>query len=193
MKSINTLLKIVAILLTLSFAQISHATKCGQFIYNKYGMLRKYNWIPNTPSENTKKHGITSSTIKPSTEHTTASVDPGVSTGATTAGTQYWSSWGACSFLNVMKGADYRQKYLQENFEDIKKQVAIGNGGHIESLAAMNSCPHSVAQRLGFVLQNNYEQISGFSETRASELTLHIEKLIHSDQVLNQACATDKI
>src|SRR5438128_409745 len=137
-----------------TFGSQSHATKCGEFIYNKHCWLKHYEWLPNTATENTKKNGIASSTIRPSTENSTAAVDPGVSTGASTGSSQSMSSWGECSWWARMTGkSTMLEKYMEQNLDQIKKQAALGKGGHMVSIALMSGCRAEAGQRLGVLLQ----------------------------------------
>jgi hypothetical protein len=168
----------------------ARATPCGEFIYNKNGWLRKYKWLPNTATENTKKNGIASSTIQPSIEQTTASVDPGVSTGATISETQSMSSYGPCSFMKIMTGkAELRREYIKENLEDIKKQAAVGRGGHLESLALMSRCSPMSSQRMAVLMQKDLSRIYDFAPSRAADFATYIDSLIDSDRELGLQCS----
>lgn len=180
------------IFVSLFFGFHAHATKCGEFIYNKYGMYRHYEWLPNTASENTKKNGLAMSTIKPSTETSTASSDPGVSTGTSTASTQSWSSYGDCSFWGQIKDsmkASYRHIYIEENLDGIKKQAALGTGGgHMDSIALMSNCSMQAGSRLGALLQKNYATICDYDPAHSTALVDYIDTLIKDDPELKDEC-----
>jgi hypothetical protein len=69
--------------LILSFTALpAHADyyQCAKKVYEA-GWLKKYQYKGETWAANTKKSGLLSSTMNVSTENTTSSVDPGVTTG----------------------------------------------------------------------------------------------------------------
>ena len=172
----------------------SSATKCGEFIYNKKGMLKHYEWTPNSASENTKKGGVfMGATTHPSTENSTATVDPGVSTGATTGTTQSFSSYGDCSYWGAIKESlhgSYRHIYIRENLDGIKKQAALGSGGeHMASIAVMSKCSGQAGTRLGFLLQKNYSAVADVDVAHSDAFDSYVDHLISTDPVLSAQCA----
>lgn len=112
---------------------------CAKMVY-KDGWFKKYEYLGNTWGANTKKHGALSSVAGSSVEQTTSSLDPGVTTGNSVSTMQYLSSWGECSMLELHITRQMREEYIDQNMPEIKKQVAIGAGHHVDSLAFVSGC-----------------------------------------------------
>lgn len=126
-------------LLTTSTAVYADMYSCAKMVY-KDGWLRKYEYLGNTWGANTKKNGVTTSLGGSSIEKTTSSLDPGVTTGNVMSSAQYSSSWGECSMMNYHITRNTREKYIEQNMGDIIKQVAMGDGHHVDTLAFVSGC-----------------------------------------------------
>ena len=118
---------------------------CYKKIYEA-GWLKKYEYKGNSWSANTKKSGPLSSTAGVSTENTTSSVDPGVSTGDLMSSAQYTSSWGECAAVDMLISKNMRDGYIEQNLLEIKQQVAQGQGYHLASLAVLSGCTGATNQ-----------------------------------------------
>lgn len=182
----NTVLAFVMFIFLTPFA---NATKCGEVVYNKHGKLRKYNVLPLDLSEAWKKYG-SSSTSNATTETSTASVDPGVSTGASDSQTQSLSTKGDCKWGGFFGNADRRdfQNYVEQNMNEIKNQIALGEGGHLEILAAFSGC--SQAKVLGRSLQKNMRQFVDLGEQQASDFVDRVRTIIVSNPQLSEQCSS---
>ncbi len=168
-------------------APLAHATKCGQVVYNKHGMLRKYEVLPLDLSEAIKKHGV-SSTSSATTETSTASVDPGVTTGASDSQTQSVSTKGDCiwgGFFGAVDREDF-EKYVEQNMPEIKNQIALGQGGHIEILAAFGDSRQPKA--LGQTLQKNMKYFVDFTDNESKAFVQRFQDLILKDSQLSIQC-----
>ncbi len=159
------------------------ATPCGEFVYNKHGMLKKYVYLPLNISENTKKHGTMSSSGN-TTEASTAFVDPGVYTGMSTGSAQSISSWGQCSFLKVIGVTKAREQYIEQNMEDIKDHFARGEGEHIKALAFLSQCPQNKEQEFATKMQSNLEKFIDFKSNEAIGFAKEIDELVLCNSVI---------
>ena len=174
-------------LIAITFAQVASADyySCPKKVYSQ-GWLRKYEYKGNTWSANIKKSGFLSSTAHSSTENTTSSVDPGVTTGEAISSVQYTSSWGECAMFDMEITMKMRDDFIDQNLNEIKKQVAQGSGYHIDSLAALSGCAHydSViwAQHLQAHTGEFYDSIDG----RAFRQVL--DSMINSDSMMKPFC-----
>lgn len=135
------LVSLLAISTLMMIPKIANADmySCAKMTY-KDGWLTKYEYLGNTWGANTKKHGAVSSSVGSSIENTTSSVDPGAYTGKFTSSVQFVSSWGECSILDYYITKKHREDYIDQNIHEIKKQVAMGAGHHIDSLAFISGC-----------------------------------------------------
>lgn len=178
---------VIALALFLFLAPLAHATKCGEVIYNKHGKLRKYNALPLDLSEAWKKYG-SSSTANATTETSTASVDPGVSTGVSDSNTQSVSTQGDCKWGGFFGSADRRdfQNYVEQNMNEIKNQMAVGQGGHLEILATFAGC--SQAKAFGHGLQKNMNRFVDLSDDESHAFVERIQEVISADTQLSNQC-----
>lgn len=168
-------------------APFAYATKCGQLIYNKHGMFRKYDYLPLNLSEAFKKHGF-SSTSGATTESSTASTDPGVSTGVSDSQTQSLSTKGDCKWGGFFSAADRQdfEKYVEQNMHEIKNQISLGQGGHIETIAAFSEC--NQPKVLGQALQKNMERFVELGDQDSKIFIERIQDTISSDQGVSNQC-----
>jgi hypothetical protein len=166
-------------------AGAAHAGRCGEFIYNKNGMLRKYEYLNLTFSEKLQKHGWFS-TSGVSTEATTAGSDPGVSTGQTKGMSQLSSSRDDCS-LFATGSREYRD-YIAQNMLEIKKEMALGEGGHLEILAGVHRC--STIGRVMFdrSLQRNLSRFIELETNQAVEFADTLRDVVNGDSSLREQC-----
>lgn len=172
---------LVFVVISLLISQVASATACGDFIY-KHGKFRKYEYMNNTASENTKKHG-SSTTSAATTEGSTASSDPGVSTGVSESHQQSSSSKGECKLTNLFASKEEFKEYLAQNTYEIKHEISLGKGGHLEIIAAAFSCTEPGKEALSKILQKNFENFVDYEPAQSQEfadsLTLVVEKSLN--------------
>ncbi len=158
---------------------------CAKMVY-KDGWLRKYDNLGNTWGANTKKHGAVSSSVGSSVERTTSSADPGVTTGRFMSVAQYSSSWGECSILEMNITRQFRQDYIEQNLGEIKKQVAMGSGHHVDGLAFASGCSNLDSATWSKSLQGRtadfYDSASGLAFANL------LDNVISGDDSLKSNC-----
>jgi hypothetical protein len=187
MNSTKSIIRLCILASISIMASMAQATKCGQVVYNKHGMLRKYEVLPLDISEGLKKHGV-SSTSPGTTETTTASVDPGVTTGTSDSQTQSTSTKGDCKWGGFFGAAERQdlEHYVEQNLNQIKNQMAVGQGGHIEMLASYSNC--NQAKIFGQALQKNMNKFIDFNEKDSKAFVDQIQELISTDDNLSLQC-----
>lgn len=169
----------------LSTAAHADMYKCAQMVY-KDGWFRKYETLGNTWGANTKKHGVVSSLAGSSVEKTTSSVDPGVTTGNNVSTTQYSSSWGECSMLDYHITRQMRDDYIDQNMGEIKRQIALGEGYHVDSLAYISGCKGIERANWSQTLQKGTGQFYDIQNGPA--FSRQIDTLINGSQDLKSNC-----
>ena len=165
-------------------SQAALATACGNMIYGN-GKFRKYEYLNNTASENTKKHG-SSTTSAATTEGSTASSDPGVTTGVSQSYQQSTSSKGECRLSNLFASTEDYNDYLAQNMHEIKNEMSLGQGGHLEILAAAFHCSAAGKAALSQVLQKNFERFVTYEPPQSKEFAASLKTVIEKN--LNPAC-----
>lgn len=160
------------------------ANPCGELIYNKHGKLRKYQILPLDIFENTKKNGI-STTSGATTESSTAASDPGVSTGASVSWKQSTSTNGPCKWGGLFATQEHYFDYIAQNLDLIKKEMALGQGGHLEILASAHNCqgigmasfPKTMQKELVQFIDYTPEQARQFESTLNSVISTHLSNV----------------
>lgn len=161
--------------------------KCAQMVY-KDGMFKKYEYKGNTWGANTKKHGVFSSTTGSTTETTTASLDPGVSTKQLLSTAQFSSSWGECAAIDYEITQEFRSNYIKQNIVEIKKQISVGDGYHLASLAFLSGCTQIDQAAWILRLQQNFEPF--YDASNETQFDRQLQDVIHSDTALASQCKT---
>ena len=169
----------------LFFFTEAFATPCGELIYNKNGWLRKYEVLPLTLGEAFKKHGSSSSS-KGTIESTTASVDLGVSTGGSVSWGQSLSTRGECKWAGLFASAETYHRYLAQNLDEIKKEMALGGGGHLELLASAHDCRDSAHAGFARAMQRHLPEFIDYSPEQAAKFGDQILQVISQD--LPESC-----
>lgn len=159
---------------------VSYANACGEFIYNKKGKLGKYNYLPNTVSENTAKHGSSTSSGV-STESTTAVSDVGVSTGASQGWQQSSSTKGECKWMGLFASRDEYKDYLAQNMQEIKQEISKGEGGHLEILASAFECDSAGRKLMPSSLQRNLERFVDLDSKNSDQFVKALNETIEQE------------
>lgn len=155
------------------------------------GLYKKYKWAgvgeanSKAMTAETKSSGTTKATSRMSTEGSTAIVDPKYTTNVSMSGSQGTSSWGQCSVFGLIERRDQRDLYVAQNFEQIKKDMANGNGEHLKTLAWYALCEDDASENYFQALQSNFEKLSVSSE---SSFTRALDGVIESNSVLKVKC-----
>lgn len=121
-----------------------------------------------------------------STEASTISTDSGVWTKYTTAPSQWISSTGACSLLAFHQNLFDREIYIAENLEEIKTDLARGQGEHVNVLAYL-SCEDGVASQFRNALRENFETLYE-ADNQAVFLSEEIDRITLSTPALKNRC-----
>ncbi len=133
---------------------------CSSLIYNN-GWWRKY------PDLGIGEKGInlsikatsrgSSGSSNWSTQGTTASTDPGVSTKSSQSFTQSISSWGPCSLIGSAEDMrKLRDLYYAQNKDGVLKELAQGNGDHLEVMAFFGRCDMKAQKEFNTSMQKNF-------------------------------------
>jgi|GEM_PF-1692088 len=158
---------------------------CAKKIYEG-GWFRKYEYKGETWGANTKKSNAISSTTHVATENTTSSLDPGVFTGHFVSMSQYTSSWGACAAVDIEISQMFRQEYIEQNLHEIKKQIASGEGYHLDSLAVLSGCQGYVSPEWNQTLQSHIEMLYDANDGKSFSQVL--DQVIEQNPTLATLC-----
>ena len=169
------------------------SAKCSKMLNNgwfkkyEYGGVGDYNL--NMITKATKKEGSTVAYSQVITEATTAISDPGYSTNVSSSQTQSTSSWGDCSLFARQRMQDYQEKYIEQNYVQLLKQISIGGGEHLQMLAFFNICENEAYSGFNEVLQKNYGNISQLQGGK--NVVKKIKIVLKSNKKLQKSCNSE--
>ena len=158
---------------------------CYKMIY-KDGWFKTYEHKGNTWGANTQKHGVLSSVAGSTTEGSTASLDPGVTTGQSSSSVQFSSSWGECSGVDILITKEMRNDYIEQNIVEIKKQIALGKGHHLASLAQVSGCKGTLSAR--WTSQLRFHMSDFYDANTGKAFGQMLDEVIQQDQILRMNC-----
>jgi hypothetical protein len=190
MKNITTFFCKVTLAAIFLFTLVSKAhafdsDKCHKV--TNQGWWRQYDYVPpigfKISTDHTHKDGV-SSTSKATTQNSTASLDPGVTTHQSQSDMQYTSSYGDCRWLGMNELKDERERFVALNLEQIKKEASVGGGAHIKTLASLSKCDDVGTSQLQIEMQKN---LSNFIDLDAKK-TSDVLGQITSDQRIAGHC-----
>lgn len=147
--------------------------KC--FAYQtKSALLRKYDFkylAPSThpsdfkncsvPTDTTSKEGISKFSTESSTQGSTMSLDPAVSTNSITGETQFISSFGECSMLGMIERDDKRDAFVASNWEAIRQEIALGHGENLATVAYLGGIAPAAYDAYVEALRARYPTLNG--------------------------------
>lgn len=154
---------IFLVCLVVSHAEAIDSSKCSAMMND--GLYKKYKWQgvgesnANSITGETKSQGTILASSKISTETSTAALDPKHWTHVSYSQTQSTSSTGECSAFALEKRALERDLYVAQNFDQIRKDIANGNGRHVQALAWFSLCDDSSQDDFAHELQRGYASL----------------------------------
>ncbi len=179
-------LYLTALLLCLGSNAFANSYSCAKMVFAG-GWFKKYQYLGNTWGENTKKSGVLSSIVHSSIEKTTSSVDPGVSTQNFVSSMQYTSSWGECSILDYQITKQMREDFIEQNMDTIKKEIALGDGVQVESLAFVSGCHNLSETKWKRVLREKSLEL--YDQTDVKGFVKTLDQIIVQDKDLDGRCS----
>lgn len=176
-----------SLFLCLGFIEDVHAGKCGEYVF-KHGWLRKYKYAHNTTSQNASKFGI-STLFDYISETTTSITDPGVTTGLSSSTKSFFSSKGDCSAWKKLFGS----YYIEQNLDDIRKQIAYGTGEHLNALAYFSGCKEQAVEKFSRKMNEEYDRFAEFKDNEGEKFLNEISKITKTDALLKESCNNNLI
>ncbi len=181
-------MKPIVLLFFVLFAFNAHGyddKRCFKF-YTKNGM-RKYDYFGDFSTEASKKYGSSKATSQSTTQGTTMAVDPMVYTGQSTSAVQFLSSWGECSFIGLNNEQLLRESYIARNLNEIKQDVAMGDGEHLQALFVLSGCDDRLSAEFNKALQQNFDRLDRV-DNETFWFSIEMDDVLSRDQVLATSC-----
>jgi hypothetical protein len=116
---------------------------------------------------------------------------------ATTNGTSYSQGFGItsgtsnCDKESSLQSAQLQNQlqFVNANFPSLAKEMAIGEGEQLTTLAGMLGCSAAIAPEFGRYAQNQYEAIFASAQTTPTELLVAVKDGITRNPVLAASCS----
>lgn len=89
-----------------------------------------------------------------------------------TSSGQYSSSRGECSATNKI---DHAKKFFEENYDQLKNDIAKGNGEYLKTFLTYFKCASS--QEARYALKENYSDIDSFNLEQSFELSSKLVRI----------------
>ena len=165
------------------------SSKCSNLLNN--GLYKKYKWHgmgeANTKAitGETKSSNFLSAISKVTTEGSTVTVDPKYSSNVSTSQSQSMSSWGDCSAFALEERKEQRDLYVEQNLDQIKKDMANGQGDHLEVLSWFSFCDESAKSEFNQTMQ---QHMSELLVTDSKTLNKNIDGIIKTSSSLSNKC-----
>jgi hypothetical protein len=168
--------------------------KCFSF-QTKRAMFRKYDLkylAPSThpsdsvncsiPTDTTSKEGITKYSSQNTTQGSTMSLDPGVSTNGVTGSTQFTSSFGECAMFGY-RSAGRRDAFIASNWDSLREEIALGDGDHLAALADLSGCSPDIYDVYVDGLRVRYARLAS-----PMALATELDGMLRDDPKLRSGC-----
>ncbi len=141
-----------------------NSSSCTNFVYK--GWWKKYTAFGigeagfNNMIKTTSRGSWLYGTTDYSGQSTTSSSDPGVWSQASTSQTQSTSSWGPCSLLaDASELRKLRDLYYAQNKDSFLKELAQGQGQHLEVMAFFGRCTNTSQSEFNTKMQKHYSDL----------------------------------
>jgi hypothetical protein len=174
--------------LSLSVASSAYALdpqKCFKTTHGS-GLLRKYDYPGYSSSEYmTKKYGSFEGMSQYSSQSSTSSVDPGVTTGRFSSTSEFTSSDGGCSYFSYNR--EMLKDYLVRYRALVLDQAATGHGEHLKSLYFYSSCGDGGLVEFQRGLQQRFGALS--ATQKPDDMIAEMDAVIATSPALSAVCA----
>jgi hypothetical protein len=157
---------------------------------NKRGVLRKYHvkyQSPMSTRTSSSQENFSKASSASSTQTSTRSIDPGITTGELQSLTEFSSSKGVCAkYLSENKSWLQRQIFVVENYPELRNDVARGGGEYLDTFQHLSRC-HMVNRHVfSNALKSHYDAL--YRSDDPVEFSLRVDSLIRGDSALASGC-----
>lgn len=166
------------------------ARSCAEKVWMKKGLFRqyevKYSSIEFISFKTSSEEGSMKVSSASSTQNSTMSLDPGITTGQTQSATQFSSTYGDCSIWASNDRWMRREFYIAENMGNIRSDVAKGDGEYLDTFLFLTGCPAEAKGQFSNLLHRQYSSL--FNNEEYWGLGSDVDQLMQQDAVLRSTC-----
>ena len=108
--------------------------------------------------------------------------------GVLTSCTSFISSTGPCSAIGMIQ-EDKKKLYVAQNLDNLKIDIAKGQGEYLNAYACLSGCDQKTQNELARLFQKNFTEIyGGGPEKEPRAIYESMEKVMKSDPVISSGC-----
>jgi len=93
-----------------------------------------------------------------------------------------------CGDSKLSQKQQEREDFANINYNSLVKEMAVGQGENLETLANLYGCSEDSYGQFGSLTQKNFSQIVKDEETSSNDMLNSLEKQISGDEVLSRTC-----
>jgi len=93
-----------------------------------------------------------------------------------------------CNPAGLVKLEKEREEFAQKNYSTLVKEMAMGEGENLDTLASMYGCSQESYGDFGTVAQENFSTIVKDQNTSSKDMLGSLEKQISGHAVLSKTC-----
>jgi hypothetical protein len=93
-----------------------------------------------------------------------------------------------CSAQGLVMVEKEQQRFVNNNYGNLVKEMAMGDGENLNALAHLLGCPAEQTKDLGAYTQKNYASLFGGVETTPAEMLAALKKGLSGDPMLGPSC-----
>ncbi len=114
---------------------------------------------------------------------------------ATTNGTLMNQTFGMttgtsnCNPAGLVKLEKEREEFAQKNYSTLVKEMAMGEGENLDTLASLYGCSQDSHSDFGSMVQGNFSNIVQSDSTTSQEMLSSLNSEISSHAVLSKSCS----
>lgn len=183
-------LLLIFLLLATSPAMAFQARPCAEKVWLKKGLFRKYDVKYSTIEfisfKTSTDEGSMKASSASSTQGSTMSLDPGITTGQSESSTQFSSTYGDCSIWANNDQWLRRESYVAENMGSLRNDAARGEGEYLDSFMFLSGCPATSKSQFSKLLHENYSVL--FNSDEDWGFASDVDVLVKHDSGLSAAC-----
>ena len=98
------------------------------------------------------------------------------------------SGTSGCGKSGIVLAQKEQALFVENNYHSIAKEMAVGEGENLNTLAGLMGCPANQAETFAAFAQQNYDSIFSADQVTASEMLSSLKDGLSSDPVLSISC-----
>jgi len=93
-----------------------------------------------------------------------------------------------CSPEGLVRLDKEREIFAQKNYSSLVKEMAVGEGENLETLAGLFGCSQDTRNEFGSLVQDNFGSIVKSDTTSSNEMLIHLQSQLVSHSTLSKSC-----